>query len=149
MGVLYLFSMAIDEFVKTKVLSSIVLTYGIVNFKSKNSLAVINPTKKRLMFAFSKGVEFEDRYGLLEDAGKVSKNARVKSLDDADEETPEHQSRQAMKIDYKKVSLPSPITWTNCLEGNMLTEIPLELLPLCFTSGFLELLGNSLDYLFL
>ncbi len=88
MGVLHHFSIAVDEFVKTKVLSSIVLTYGIVNFKSKNSLAVINPTKKRLMFAFSKGVEFEDRYCLLEDAGKVSKNARVKSLDDADEETP-------------------------------------------------------------
>ena len=46
-----------------------VLTYGIFGWKGKRMLAVVSPTKKDITFAFSRGAEFEDKYGLLQGDG--------------------------------------------------------------------------------
>ena len=54
-----------------------VLTYGILGFRRHRIIAVISPTKKGITLAFSRGAEFEDKYGLLEGVGKVSKNIRL------------------------------------------------------------------------
>lgn len=49
-----------------------VVTYGVLGWRGNLMLAVINPTKKDI--TFSKGAEFEDKYGLLKGVGKVSKH---------------------------------------------------------------------------
>src|SRR5512147_1051769 len=89
--------MTVDEFVETKVLPEyreIVMafrrlmrdcapniteeiSYGIPAYRGKRILAVISPTKKGITIAFSRGAEFDDKYGLLEGVGKVSKNVRI------------------------------------------------------------------------
>jgi hypothetical protein len=77
------------------------MTYGILAFKRNRIIAVLNPTKKGITFAFSRGAEFEDKYGLLEDLGKVSKNVRIKSADEINEEALRYHIRQAVKKDSK------------------------------------------------
>ncbi len=92
--------MSVDEFVNARVLPEYreivaelrrlmreyapeaveMISYGIPTYRRKRALAVISPTKVGITFAFSRGAEFEDRYGLLEGAGKVSKNVLMKSL---------------------------------------------------------------------
>ena len=42
-----------------------VISYGIPAWRMKKIIAVLNPTKSAITFAFSRGVEFEDKYGLL------------------------------------------------------------------------------------
>jgi hypothetical protein len=53
---------------------------GIPAWKGVRVLAVINPTKKDITFAFARGAEFENKYGLLKWAGKVSKHIKVKRI---------------------------------------------------------------------
>lgn len=92
--------MTVDEFVKQKVLPEYrdivallrsmmrecaadareVVSYGVPIYKKRRTLAVISPTKKGITFALSKGADFEDKYGLIEGEGKVSKNVRMKDL---------------------------------------------------------------------
>src|ERR1044071_2812643 len=96
----------VDEFVKTRVLPKYqpivqklrklirqmapdakeIMSYGIPNFRGKRGVAVINPAKTHVTLAFSRGAEFEDKYGLLEGVGKVSKNLRFKDVTDINEE---------------------------------------------------------------
>lgn len=58
--------------------ASEILTYGILGWKHRRILAVISPTKKDVTFAFSRGAEFEDAYGLLRGVGKVSKHLKMR-----------------------------------------------------------------------
>src|SRR3989304_2243569 len=108
-----------DEFVKTRVLPEyrdIVaalrglmkeyapnareeISYGIPAFKGRRILAVISPTKKGITLAFSRGAEFEDKYGLLEGVGKVSKNVRIRSVDAVNKEALRYYIKQALKLD--------------------------------------------------
>jgi hypothetical protein len=78
------------------------ISYGIPMWKGRLALAVMNPTKKGITFAFSQGAKFEDKYGLLEGEGKVSKNVRMKSLDELNEEALRYYIAQALKIDEEK-----------------------------------------------
>ena len=111
--------MTVDDFVKTKVLpeyqdivvmlrqlmrkmaknSKEEISYGIPVYKGKRPLAVISPTKKGITFAFSRGAEFEDKYGLLQGVGKVSKHVRIKSLDDLNVTALRYYIKQALKLD--------------------------------------------------
>src|SRR4030043_1143923 len=95
--------MTVDEFVETKVLPEYrdivsmlrelmremapdakeMISYGIPAYKRKRKIAVISPTKKGITFAFSRGAEFEDKYGLLRGVGKVSKHVKIKNLKEA------------------------------------------------------------------
>jgi uncharacterized protein YdhG (YjbR/CyaY superfamily) len=51
-----------------------IVSYGIPAYRVNNIIAVISPTKKDITLAFSRGAEFEDKYGLLKGVGQVSKN---------------------------------------------------------------------------
>jgi hypothetical protein len=78
-----------------------VITYGILAWRGNLMLAVVSPTKKDITFAFSKGAEFEDKYGLLRGVGKVSKHVKIKTLQDIDKAALEYYIKQALKLDAK------------------------------------------------
>ena len=113
--------MTVDDFVKTKVLPEFqpivamirelmkecapnakeVISYGIPAYKAKRILVVISPTKKDITFAFSRGAEFEDKYGLLRGVGKVSKHVKLKNLAAVNEEALRYYIGQALELDEK------------------------------------------------
>ena len=113
--------MTVDEFVKHKVLpqhqdivtmirqlmreiapdAKEVISYGILAWKGKRMLAVISPTKKDITFAFSRGAEFEDKYGILQGVGKVSKHIKIKNLNDVNKGVLQYYIKQALKLDTK------------------------------------------------
>jgi hypothetical protein len=78
-----------------------VITYGILAWRGNLMLAVISPTKKDITFAFSKGAEFEDQYGLLKGVGKISKHVKIKNLKDIDKAAFEYYIKQALELDAK------------------------------------------------
>ena len=78
-----------------------VISYGILAWKGKRILAVISPTKKDITFAFSRGAEFKDKYGLLQGVGKVSKHIKIKKLEDVDKGALLYYVKQAFKFDAK------------------------------------------------
>jgi len=76
-----------------------VLTYGILGFRNRRIIAVISPTKKGITLAFSRGAEFEDKYGLLEGVGNVSKNVRLSAVGDVPKAALRYYIKQAVKLD--------------------------------------------------
>lgn len=62
-------------------------------------IVLISPTKKGITIAFSRGAEFEDRYGLLEGVGKTAKNVRYRDVADFDAEKMAYYVRQAVALD--------------------------------------------------
>ena len=78
-----------------------VVTYGILGWRQNLILAVISPTRKDITFSFSRGAEFEDKYGLLAGVGKVSKFVKIKNLKDVNETALKYYIRQAVKLDKK------------------------------------------------
>jgi hypothetical protein len=75
------------------------ITYGVPAYRLRNIIAVISPTKKDITLAFSRGAEFEDRYGLLMGVGKVSKNVKLKSVESIDSTALKYYLAQAVKLD--------------------------------------------------
>ncbi len=114
-------AVTVDEFIKKKVLpehrdivamlrqlmretapdAQEVITYGILGWKAKRVLAVISPTKKGITFSFSQGAEFEDRHGLLQGVGKVSKHVKIRDINDVDKDALRYYIKQALKSDIK------------------------------------------------
>lgn len=78
-----------------------VISYGVPMWRLKRMIAVLSPTKKGITFALSQGAHFEDRYGLLEGVGNRSKNVRMKSLDDWNEEALRYYVAQAIAHDER------------------------------------------------
>ncbi len=76
-----------------------VLTYGILGFKQHRIFAVISPTKKGVTLAFSRGAQFEDKYGLLEGVGKVSKNIRLSDVNGIARPALHYYIKQALRLD--------------------------------------------------
>ena len=115
--------MTVDEFVATKVLpeyrpvverirelmreevpeATEYISYGIPSFRLTRIIAVISPTKKGITLAFSRGADFEDRYGLLEGVGHVSKNVRMKSVEAMNEEALRYYIAQAVEFDKRRL----------------------------------------------
>ncbi len=113
--------MSVDEFVKKRVLPEYqeivsvfrklmcetapsakeIISYGIPAYKMNHIIAVISPTKNGITFAFSRGAEFEDKYGLLEGVGKVSKNVRIKNMVSMNKEALRYYIKQAIELDSK------------------------------------------------
>jgi uncharacterized protein YdhG (YjbR/CyaY superfamily) len=111
--------MTVDEFVERRVLSEYrdivaelrklmreyapnakeLISYGIPMYRQKRTLAVISPTKKGITFAFSRGADFEDKYGMLEGEGKVSKNVRMKDLKEVNRTALRYYIKQALEFD--------------------------------------------------
>ncbi len=76
-----------------------VITYGILGWKATRILAVLSPTRNGITFAFSRGAEFDDKHGLLQGAGHVSKNVRIGDLKDINRAALRYYIRQAVKLD--------------------------------------------------
>jgi hypothetical protein len=111
----------VDEFVRQRVLpehrdivaeirrlmrecapgASELISYGIPTYRGNRALAVISPTKQGITLAFSRGASFEDRYGLLEGVGKVSKNVRMKTLRDVNKPALRYYIKQALELDSR------------------------------------------------
>jgi uncharacterized protein YdeI (YjbR/CyaY-like superfamily) len=111
--------LTVDEFVETKVrpefrpiaaaLRKLVRTcapqareaicYGILAFRGRRILAVMNPTKNGITFAFTRGAEFEDPHGLLAGVGRVSKHVRLRTVADINPAALRHYLRQALAFD--------------------------------------------------
>jgi hypothetical protein len=77
------------------------ISYGILAWKGNRILVVISPTKKDITFAFSRGAEFKDKYGLLQGVGKVSKHIKIKKLEDVDKSALLYYVKQALKFDKR------------------------------------------------
>ncbi len=75
-----------------------IIAYGTLGWKIRGVIAVINPTKKYLTFAFLRGAEFEDKYGILEGTGRKQKLLKVK-YKDVDTTALRYYIRQAGKFD--------------------------------------------------
>jgi hypothetical protein len=113
---------AVDDFVKMKVLpqhheivamlralmaeeapnAREIVTYGILGWRGKRILAVVSPTKKDITFAFSRGAEFEDKPGLLQGVGHVSKHVKIKNLATANKDALRYYITQALKLDSEQ-----------------------------------------------
>ena len=76
-----------------------VISYGILAWRQRLIIAVLNPTKNGITFAFSRGAEFNDKYGLLEGVGKVSKNVRLRKVSDINNNALRDYIRQAVERD--------------------------------------------------
>lgn len=114
-------SMTVDEFVRNRVLPELQpivamlrelmhetapgaeekMSYGIPAYKGRRILIVISPTKKDITFSFSRGAEFEDRYGLLQGKGNVSKHIKIKNLQDVNKDALRYYIGQALEFDAK------------------------------------------------
>jgi hypothetical protein len=114
-------TMTVDEFVQTRVLPEFhpvvarlrelmkecapnvteSISYGIPAYKGRKILAVISPTKKDITFSFSRGGQFEDKYGLLRGVGKSSKHVKIKDLAGANQESLRYYIQQALDFDEK------------------------------------------------
>ncbi|MCL4507438.1 MAG: DUF1801 domain-containing protein [Chloroflexi bacterium] len=113
--------MTVDEFIQTKVLPQYhdivamirqlmhemapdaieAVSYGVPAYKRKRIFAVISPTKKDITLSFSRGAQFEDKYGLLKGVGKSSKHVKIKSLAGADQAALRYYIQQALELDAK------------------------------------------------
>jgi hypothetical protein len=113
--------MTVDEFVKQRVLPEYrdivvelrklmrqnapdareIMSYGVPMYRQKRTLAVISPTKKGITFAFSRGADFKDKYGLLEGVGRVSKNVRMSDLKEVNKVALRYYIKQALDFDRK------------------------------------------------
>jgi len=77
------------------------MSYGIPNYRGRRGMAVISPAKTHITLAFSRGAEFEDKYGLLEGFGKVSKNVRFRDVKDINKEALQYYIKQALEFDER------------------------------------------------
>jgi hypothetical protein len=113
--------MTVDDFVKAKVLPELQpivamirdlmkecapnttesISYGIPAYKANRIVAVISPTKKDITFSFSRGAQFEDKFGLLKGVGKSSKHVKIKNLAGANKDALRYYIQQALEFDEK------------------------------------------------
>ncbi len=113
--------MTVDEFVQTKVLpqyretaemlrrlmretvpnAAESISYGIPAYRLKRIIAVINPNKEGITFSFSRGAQFEDKYGLLRGVGKSSKHVKLKGPDSVSREALVYYIKQAAEWDER------------------------------------------------
>ena len=78
-----------------------VITYGILGWRGNLMLVVVSPTKKDITLAFSRGAEFEDKYGLLKGVGKKSKHVKIRNVQEINQEALEYYINQALELDAK------------------------------------------------
>lgn len=114
-------TMTVDKFAKTKVSPEFrpivallrqllkkyapeaqeVIAYAIPAYKANRIFVVINPNKQGITFSFSRGAQFEDKYGLLRGVGKSSRHVKLKNLADANTVALRYYIRQALKFDAR------------------------------------------------
>lgn len=73
-----------------------IISYGVIMWRGKRGLWVINPTKNGLTVSFSKGASFDDPYHLLTGVGKVAKTMWLKQPEDINKEALKFYMAQAL-----------------------------------------------------
>jgi hypothetical protein len=77
------------------------ISYGIPMYAEGKPIAWISPSKTGISLGFRQGGYFEDKYGLLKNASKHSKNVRMKTLGDVNKAALRYYIKQAVELDKK------------------------------------------------
>jgi hypothetical protein len=75
------------------------ISYGIPVWKGERIFAYLSPNKKGITFSFSRGVQFEDKYGLLKGVGKSSKHLIINNVNDLNNDALRYYINQALDFD--------------------------------------------------
>ena len=75
------------------------IAYRIPMWRRRRIFVFLNPTKKDITFGFSRGKEFEDRYGLLRGVGKASLHLKFKTAAEIKPAVVRYYIKQAIKFD--------------------------------------------------
>jgi hypothetical protein len=75
--------------------------YGIPVYRAKRIIISLSPTKKGITFSFADGIQFEDKYSLLEGKGNKSLNLRISSIQEYKDDVLKYYIQQAIEIDQK------------------------------------------------
>ena len=75
------------------------ISYGIPAYRMRRIIAVISPTKKDITFSFSRGAQFNDKYGLLRGVGKSSKHIKLTTAAGANKQALRYYIREALRLD--------------------------------------------------
>ncbi|MDO6437342.1 DUF1801 domain-containing protein [Cyclobacterium sp. 1_MG-2023] len=75
--------------------------YGVPVYRYNRIILTVSPTQKGITFSFTDGKQFEDKYKLLEGAGKKTLNLRLSNLKDYKDEILEYYMLQAIALDDK------------------------------------------------
>ncbi|MER5644310.1 DUF1801 domain-containing protein [Streptosporangium sp. NPDC002524] len=114
-------SEAVDEFVETKVQpehreivetlrtlmkecapdATEVISRGSPAWQGRKILAIVSVSKTHLTFAFTRGAEFEDSFGLLEGVGKTTRHVKLKKPETVNREALRDYARQAVRLDQE------------------------------------------------
>ena len=77
------------------------ISYGIPVWKGKRIFAFISSTKNDITFGFARGIEFENKYGLLKGKGKSTRHVKMKTLGDFNRDALQYYVEQALEFDAK------------------------------------------------
>lgn len=75
------------------------IAYRIPMWRRRRIFVFLNPTKKGITFGFSRGRQFEDRYGLLRGVGKASMHLKFKTAAEVKPAVVRYYIKQAIKFD--------------------------------------------------
>ncbi|TAK73056.1 MAG: DUF1801 domain-containing protein [Dehalococcoidia bacterium] len=75
------------------------IAYRIPMWRRRRIFVFLNPTKKDITFGFSRGREFEDKYGLLRGVGKSSMHLKFKTAAEIKPAVVRYYIKQAIKHD--------------------------------------------------
>ncbi len=111
--------MTVDEYVETRVLPQFqdvvarlrqlmretapdaeeAIGYGMPVYRKNRIFAWFTASQREITFAFARGTQFEDSYGLLKGSGRTSRHVKIKSLDGVNQEALVSYIRQALDLD--------------------------------------------------
>jgi hypothetical protein len=77
------------------------ISYGIPVWRGKRIFAYFSPNKKGITFSFSRGAQFEDKYGLLKGVGKSSRHIKINNLIALNMDALRYYINQALDLDKK------------------------------------------------
>ena len=75
------------------------IAYRIPMWRRRRFFVFLSPTKKDITFGFSRGKEFQDKYGLLRGVGKASQHLKFKTAAEIKPAIVRYYIKQALKFD--------------------------------------------------
>jgi hypothetical protein len=75
--------------------------YGLPMYTDGKPLAWISPSKTGIKLTFQMGASFEDKYGLLKNPSKHSKNITMKTIEDVNKTALRYYVKQAVELSAK------------------------------------------------
>jgi hypothetical protein len=76
-----------------------VISYGVPAWRGNRMLAFLSASKKEITVYFWRGGKFEDKYGLLQGPGQVSRRLKFRKLKDVKKGALRYYIKQALKFD--------------------------------------------------